>query len=162
MTNAYILETDPCAKCFEAAQEPWSTLRLADVKVESKFTDSCLLFKLQKTLTVRSITVAMSEFKGAKCVKSLNFYVNNKQNMDLAEMRNNWALWRRVKYVDIEPCQRSLVINFPLPIDLTNVLIEINSVTLAKPLSKGETYSASQGLDSQEKSMDYILGLIRN
>lgn len=74
------------------------------MKTEMKFTDSCLLYKLSKTLTIRSINVNMNEFKGAKCIKSLNFYVNNKQNMDLAEMRNNWAIWRRVKQVDVEVC----------------------------------------------------------
>lgn len=143
MSNAYILETDPCSKCFEAAQEPWNSLRLNDVKTEMKFTDSCLLYKLSKTLTVRNISVNMNEFKGAKCIKSLNFYVNNKQNMDLAEMRNNWGIWRRVKQAEVEVCQRNLLINFPLPIEVDNILVEINAVTLAKPLSKGEMYLAA-------------------
>jgi len=98
----------------------------------------------------------MNEFKGSKAVKSLNIYINNKQNLDLAEMRNNWAIWRRVKQVELDLCQRSVDIHFPLPIDVDNILIEINAVSLAKPISKGEIYLASHGSE-QEKSLDLML-----
>lgn len=116
---------------------------------------------MSKTITVKTISVNMNEFKGSKCVKSLNFYINNKQNMDLAEMRNNWGIWRRVKHSELEMCQRQLTINFPLPIEITNFLIEVNPVTLAKPISKGELHDASRKENQQDKSLDQVLGSLQ-
>lgn len=40
---------------------------------------------------------SLHEMKGVKVIKLINIFVNNKQGTDLAEMRNNWAFWKRVK-----------------------------------------------------------------
>jgi len=44
----------------------------------------------------------VSDIRGARVMKTLNVYINNKQGTDLAEMRNNWSCWRKVKSVEVE------------------------------------------------------------
>jgi hypothetical protein len=46
---------------------------------------------------LRGTLHALQEVRGVKAIKLLNLYVNNKQGVDLAEMRNNWSHWKRVK-----------------------------------------------------------------
>ena len=44
----------------------------------------------------------MHEAKGYKSLTKLTLYVNNKQDMDIAEMRNNWTLWQKVVDLPID------------------------------------------------------------
>lgn len=108
------------------------------MKSEIKFTDSTMLYKFNKTYTISNINFNLNDFRGAKCVKTINIYINNKQNMDLAEMRNNWAIWKRVKQVEVEIGQRNTSVEFPLPVEATYLMVEFQTITLAKPIIKGD------------------------
>lgn len=48
-------------------------------------------------------------------------------------MRNNWAYWKRVKQIPVEIGKKNIDIEFTLPIYATNILIEFQTITLAKP-----------------------------
>ena len=37
--------------------------------------------------------MTLKETKGYKAIKSITMYVNNIQDMDIAEMKGNWAIW---------------------------------------------------------------------
>lgn len=39
-------------------------------------------------------------------------------------MKNNWNYWKKVKTVDVEIGQRQIPIEFTLPINATNLLVE--------------------------------------
>ena len=52
-------------------------------------------------------------------------YINNKQGVDLAEMKNNMQYWKKVKTQEIDnEYARYLTINFTLPITAQNLMIE--------------------------------------
>jgi hypothetical protein len=73
---------------------------------------------------LKQIIFNISEMKGTRAIKLINLYSNNKQGMDLAEMRNNWTHWRRVQQVNVDIGKKSVDIDFVLPVYATNILIE--------------------------------------
>lgn len=97
ITNPYMLETEPCSKCYEQKSLPFQILRMNEIKSETKFTDSCIIIKFNSTYLIKTITVQIHDVRGTKVVKTMNIFVNNKQGVDLADMRNNWSYWKRVK-----------------------------------------------------------------
>jgi len=48
------------------------------------------------TFEIKSFSIVISELKGFKTIESASLYVNNKSGMDLAEMKNNWPIWKKV------------------------------------------------------------------
>lgn len=88
--------------------------------------------------------MTLQEIKGLKVIKALNIYVNNKQGVDLADMRNNWNFWKKVKSVEVDVAQRNIIIDFALPINASNMLIELSTVNLIKPLSGKDKPSTNQ------------------
>ena len=88
--------------------------------------------------------MTLQEIKGLKVIKALNIYVNNKQGVDLADMRNNWSFWKKVKSVEVDVAQRNIIIDFALPINASNMLIELSTVNLIKPLSGKDKPSTNQ------------------
>ena len=82
--------------------------------------------------------MALHEIRGHKVIKTLHFYINNKQGVDLADMRNNWNYWSKVKSVEVDPGQRNIVVDFALPINASNILIQFDTINLSKPLSGKE------------------------
>ena len=97
VTNPYMLETEACSKCYEQKSQPFQSQRLNEIKTETKFTDSCMIMKFNQTYLIKSMSVQIHDIKGTKVVKTLNIFVNNKQGVDLADMRNNWTYWKRAK-----------------------------------------------------------------
>ena len=62
-------------------------------------------------------------------------YVNNVQDMDIAEMKGNWNIWQKVMELQIESeSKSSFTANLPIPVTATNVLFEYNIVNLTKPI----------------------------
>lgn len=59
-------------------------------------------------------------------------YVNNKQGVDLADMRNNWSMWRKVKSIDVAIGQKTIEVHFPLPISATNMILEFQTTSISK------------------------------
>lgn len=76
--------------------------------------------------------------RGCKVIKTVNVYVNNKQGADLADMKNNWTYWKKVKSVDVEIGAKNIIIDFTLPINVTNLLIEYQTVNVNKPFTGKE------------------------
>mmetsp|Transcript_44129 Transcript_44129/g.42821 ORF Transcript_44129/g.42821 Transcript_44129/m.42821 type:complete len:111 (-) Transcript_44129:2041-2373(-) len=101
INNPYMLEVEACTKCFEQKSLPYQMAKLNDIKYESKFTDSCLLVKFVQTQIIKQLVVGIHEQRGVRAIKMINLYVNNKQGVDLAEMRNNWQHWKRVNQVQL-------------------------------------------------------------
>lgn len=60
--------------------------------------------------------------------------MNNKQGVDLADMKKNWALWQKVKSQDVEVGQRQTVIEFTLPVNATNLMIYFVTGNTNKPV----------------------------
>jgi hypothetical protein len=90
---------------------------LQDLKVEAKYTDSKLLYKLNGTYSFKQIQIAQDSFRGNKAIKEIVVYINNKQGVDLAEMKNNMTYWKKVKSQEIDQeYARYLTVNFTLPI----------------------------------------------
>ncbi len=53
-------------------------------------------------------------------------------------MRNNWAVWKKVQETKVDIGARNLDIQFAMPINASNILIEFISVSLSKPASGKE------------------------
>ena len=77
-------------------------MRLNEVKSEAKYTDSTMVIKLAATYLIKQIQISLHELKGVKVIKTLNIFVNVKQGVDLADMKNNWNHWKRVKIAEVE------------------------------------------------------------
>jgi len=58
--------------------------------------------------------------------------------MDLAEMKNNWQIWKKVQQIKVDyeenPIPHNYKISVPLPVTATNVLIEFVTVNVSKPV----------------------------
>jgi hypothetical protein len=44
-------------------------------------------------MQIESFAFNIKEAKGYKAVSSIVMYINNVSDVDLSEMKNNWALW---------------------------------------------------------------------
>lgn len=134
-SQQYILELDPCSKCFQTMQTPYKTSSIKDIQNEAKFTDNTSIFKLAGAHQLKSFSYSVHEAKGFKQLTKLTLYVNSKQDLDIAEMRNNWALWQKVVDLPIDLSQKNaFTATLPLPVTATNILIEYHSVNLSKPI----------------------------
>ncbi|CDW77116.1 e3 ubiquitin-protein ligase ubr4 [Stylonychia lemnae] len=153
ITNPYMLESEACSKCYEQRASPYNAYRMNEMKTEHKCTDSTLIYKLNTTYNIKQIQMNISDIRGARVIKTLNIHINNKQGIDLADMRNNWSCWRLVKSVEVEVAQRVIDIDFPLPINATNILFEFQTCALSKPITGKEKpgHAASQNQQNQEK-----------
>jgi hypothetical protein len=132
---------EPCSKCFEAKSMPSRILRLNEIKSELKFTDCSYVLRLNSTYRIDGFIFKLSEISGFKDIRSVEFYVNNLQGTDLTDMKNNWALWKKVQTIKIDhedhPFPHDYKIQVPLPVTATNILIKFESYNLAKPMQKG-------------------------
>jgi archaellin len=75
---------------------PFTQHRLADIKTEAKYTDSALIYRFQTSYEIKQIFLNQDNFRGNKVIKEISVYVNNKQGVDLADMKNNWTFWQKV------------------------------------------------------------------
>ena len=66
---------------------------MQEVMAEKKFTESTMLYRLKTSYSIKHFSAVLLEAKGFKAVKGISLYVNNASGIDLAEMRNNWAIW---------------------------------------------------------------------
>ena len=133
--SQYILEPDPCSKCFQTMSPPYRTASLKDLQSDQKFTDSASIYRLKNAYQLKSFSFNVHEAKGYKTITKITLYVNSVQDVDLAEMKNNWSLWQKVCDLNIDVTQKSsFSMTLPLPVTATNVLVEYHSVNLSKPV----------------------------
>lgn len=91
-----------------------------------------MLYRLNGTFEIKSFSILISELKGYKTIQSVSLYVNNKQGMDLAEMKNNWPIWKKVTEIQVDTSQKVSSFSLPLPVTASNILIEFNTANLSK------------------------------
>ena len=84
---------DPCIKCFQTMSHSFRHARLDEIESEHKFTDCTSLYKLKNAYQFKNFTLSLKEAKGYKTINSVTMYVNSVQDVDLAEMKNNWGIW---------------------------------------------------------------------
>ena len=100
-----------------------------------KFTDSTSIYKLKTPCEIKSLNFSVQEAKGYKTVRMITLYVNSIQDVDLAEMKTNWALWQKVCDLNVDVSAKSIFhMSLPLPVMATNVLIQYHSINLVKPV----------------------------
>ena len=86
-------------------------------------------------------------------MQKVTLYVNSVQDVDIAEMKNNWQMWQKVcdLSVDVSQQKQQFATSLPLPVTATNILIEYHVVNLTKPIEFGRgkpnKYSAYDVLD---------------
>ena len=92
--------------------------------------------KLNSTYRIDGFSFCLKEAAGFKAIKGVNFYVNTIQGMDLAEMKNNWAIWKKVQHIKVDyeehPFPYNWKVNVPLPVTASNILIEFQTVNLSR------------------------------
>ncbi|XP_023737665.1 auxin transport protein BIG [Lactuca sativa] len=124
--DGYYLESEPCVAC-SCPELPYSRMKLESLKSETKFTDNRIIVKCTGSYTIQSVTMNVHDARKSKSVKVLNLYYNNRPVADLAELKNNWALWKRAKICHLAFNQTELKVDFPIPITACNFMIELDS-----------------------------------
>ncbi|XP_074029001.1 E3 ubiquitin-protein ligase-like protein poe [Leptinotarsa decemlineata] len=121
--DGYYLESEPCLVCNNP-EVPFSTVKLASVKVDSKFTTTTQIVKLLSSHTISKITIKLADLKRTKMVRTVNIYYNNRPVQAIVELKNKPALWHKAKKVVLQSGQTEVKIEFPLPIVACNLMIE--------------------------------------
>jgi allantoicase len=67
------------------------------LKSEAKFTDNRHIYRFNQAYSIKQVIVNQDGFRGNKYAKEITLYINNSQGVDLADMKNNMALWKKVK-----------------------------------------------------------------
>ncbi|KAI3784947.1 hypothetical protein L1987_44055 [Smallanthus sonchifolius] len=124
--DGYYLESEPCVAC-SCPELPYSRMKLESLKSETKFTDNRIIVKCTGSYTIQSVTMNVHDARKSKSVKVLNLYYNNRPVADLAELKNNWSLWKRAKICHLTFNQTELKVDFPIPITACNFMIELDS-----------------------------------
>ncbi|KAD4888024.1 hypothetical protein E3N88_20097 [Mikania micrantha] len=124
--DGYYLESEPCVAC-SCPELPYSRMKLESLKSETKFTDTRIIVKCTGSYTIQSVTMNVHDARKSKSVKVLNLYYNNRPVADLAELKNNWSLWKRAKICHLAFNQTELKVDFPIPITACNFMIELDS-----------------------------------
>ncbi|KAK9067154.1 hypothetical protein SSX86_014479 [Deinandra increscens subsp. villosa] len=124
--DGYYLESEPCVAC-SCPELPYSRMKLESLKSETKFTDNRIIVKCTGSYTIQSVTMNVHDARKSKSVKVLNLYYNNRPVSDLAELKNNWSLWKRAKICHLAFNQTELKVDFPIPITACNFMIELDS-----------------------------------
>ncbi|KAF3783370.1 Auxin transport protein [Nymphaea thermarum] len=124
--DGYYLESEPCVAC-SCPEVPYSRMKLDALKSETKFTDNRIIVKCTGSFTIQAVTMNVHDARKSKSVKVLNLYYNNRPVADLAELKNNWSLWKRAKSCHLTFNQTELKVEFPIPITACNFMIELDS-----------------------------------
>jgi hypothetical protein len=61
-----------------------------------------MIIRFVNTYLIKQIQLSLENLRGVKVIKNVNIFVNNKQGVDLADMKNNWNHWKKVKTVEVE------------------------------------------------------------
>jgi E3 ubiquitin-protein ligase UBR4 len=88
-----------------------------------KFTDKTHLIKFNATYTIATLNLHVSDIKKTKMVRTINIYHTNKVVGDLGELRNKWALWKKVRTFSLAPDQTDICVNLPICVNANNLLV---------------------------------------
>lgn len=98
-------------------------------------------------------------FRGNKVIKEITFFVNNKQGIELNEMKNNWALWQKVKSQEVQVGQGLVTMEFTLPVTAQNVLIQLSTVNTSRVINKAERKKERKEKKATVESLDEVSGI---
>ncbi|XP_068695175.1 E3 ubiquitin-protein ligase UBR4-like isoform X2 [Montipora foliosa] len=121
--DGYYLESDPCLVCNNP-EVPFQSLKLSNIKGDSRFTTTCQLVKLIGSHTISRVTLRIADLKRQKMVRTINLYYNNRTVQAVVELKNKRSLWHKAKKCHLSPGQTELKVDFPLPIVACNLMIE--------------------------------------
>ena len=142
----YCFEDVPCGVCISDIGQPYTTQKLGDLKEDSKFTDSAFIYRLNNSYSIQKITARL-EITEAKYVKTFNVYVSTSRETDLADMRNNWSVWKKAGSVSLKAKSRSILLEFPVPVTTSVIMLEFVVANAAgnaeQPVASGGASSSS-------------------
>ena len=127
----YCLDPVPCGVCAFEKEEPYSTIKIGDIKDETKFYESGYIYKLTNSYSIQKVSLNL-DLKGGKFVKVFNVYASNSKVTDLTELKNNRSLWKKVGTAQLKPDLQSCTIEFALP--LISSLIQFEFVVGSGPI----------------------------
>ena len=89
-----------------------------------------MLAKLNNSYTVNQVIVSVDDrnlYRNMKQFKGFNFYINNKSNVDLVDLKNNWSEWKKILSYKVERKKEqrdSFIATLALPSTAKNVMVE--------------------------------------
>lgn len=60
----YLLENDPCMRCYEEVKPPFQHHSLSSVKSDIKFTDSSHVIQFKEPLVIKTISIDLNSQRG--------------------------------------------------------------------------------------------------
>jgi len=142
----YYLDGEACFRCYEGLNIPYQDLRLNDLKEELKYTSHCVLARLNNSYNINSIIVSFDErnpYRQFKSLSTINVFLNNKPNIPLIDLKNNWNEWKKLVSHTIERKKSKegeksrVVIKLPLPSAAKNIMIEFKTQDPTRGLADG-------------------------
>ncbi|XP_052789588.1 E3 ubiquitin-protein ligase UBR4-like isoform X2 [Mya arenaria] len=121
--DGYYLESDPCLVCNNP-EVSYSSLKLTNIKVDSKFTTTTQIVKLVGSYTISKISLRITELKRTKMVRVMNIYYNNRTVQAVVELKNKPGLWHKARKMTLTAGQTDVKVEFPIPIVACNLMIE--------------------------------------
>ncbi|XP_060554667.1 E3 ubiquitin-protein ligase UBR4-like, partial [Ruditapes philippinarum] len=121
--DGYYLESDPCLVCNNP-EVPYTSLKLSNIKVDSKFTTTTQIVKLVGSYTISKISLRITELKRTKMVRVMNIYYNNRTVQAVVELKNKPGLWHKARKMTLTAGQTDVKVEFPIPIVACNLMIE--------------------------------------
>lgn len=129
----FLLEREPCLKCFDTNYTNSEQVKLADIQSETRYSDCCYFIRFKSPIKVSRISIKLSEIRGHKAVTGVSIYFCNQTNKDLADLKNNWAVWSILKTVKIKPAStNSLDIDLPIPTIMLNLVVKFHTITVIR------------------------------
>jgi E3 ubiquitin-protein ligase UBR4 len=89
--DGYYLENKPCLVCNDP-EVPYSVMKLYQMKSEVRYSPNMILFKLVSSFTLSQVTLAISDVKKSKMVKTVNVYYSNRTMQNIIELKNKSAV----------------------------------------------------------------------
>lgn len=122
--DGYFLESEPCLTCSASAcgdVAPRPT-RIDILRLESKFTESALLYRLSAPQSVAGVAVSIVEPRGRR-VRRVQVYTSPRSVSDGAELKRQDHPWRLVAVLALGPTQTEAKVDLPVAVVASNVKV---------------------------------------
>lgn len=126
----YCLEHIPCEICIADIGEPYVLQKIGDIREDAKFNDNSYIYKLTNSYCIQKVLLSF-DLKGNRKLKSFDVYVSSSRETDLSELKNNWGLWRKAGSQNVKADSNTAILEFPIPITSSLILIEFIVATCA-------------------------------
>lgn len=102
--DGFYLESEPCLVCNNADQS-MSIIKLASIKMDSKFTTNSNIIKLVNSHIISKIILRIGDLKRMKMVRTINIYYNSRNVQAVVELKNRPSMWHKAKTVTLQSGQ---------------------------------------------------------